>query len=231
MEYIVLRVQVKFDHSLFRWGWLWVGDNICLLWDYLCLLCPRILPVFDVRPKYQHRFFLFMSKISFEGHKQILQKISCGFKTWMEFVRQIMIKLKTSSIRGFLQLPFDALLGVTYANMLVATQWPLKHTPHLSRSVCCGGLEAHWTYLRYAVGQTPAPSASHTNFTESIHKYIVQMRHVLLDITVCGLAGRWRFFLNNHVEVTHSKRAHDPDDAQNGTAQGKCLLVPIPKVL
>ena len=23
---------------LLRWRWLWVGDNLCLLWDYLCLL-------------------------------------------------------------------------------------------------------------------------------------------------------------------------------------------------
>ena len=24
-------------HGLLRCGWLWVGDNLCLLWDYLCL--------------------------------------------------------------------------------------------------------------------------------------------------------------------------------------------------
>ena len=23
-----------------RCGWLWMGDNLCLLWDYLCLLYP-----------------------------------------------------------------------------------------------------------------------------------------------------------------------------------------------
>ena len=38
--YMVLRVQVKFAHSLLKCGWLWVGHNLCLLWDYLCLLCP-----------------------------------------------------------------------------------------------------------------------------------------------------------------------------------------------
>ena len=27
-------------HSLLKCGWLWVGHNLCLLWDYLCLLCP-----------------------------------------------------------------------------------------------------------------------------------------------------------------------------------------------
>ena len=69
----------------------------------------------------------------------------------MGFVGQILIKLKTYFIRGFRQLPFDALLGVGYANMLVATQWPLKRTPHFPGSVWYGGLEAHWTYLRYAL--------------------------------------------------------------------------------
>ena len=93
--------------------------------------------------------FLFMPKISFEGHKQTLQKIPCRFKTWMGFVGQILIKLKTSLIRGFLQLPFDALLGVTCANMLLATQWPLKRTPHVPGFVWYWGLEAHWNYLRY----------------------------------------------------------------------------------
>ena len=110
---------------------------------------PRILPVFAVGPKYQHWSFLFMSKISFQWHKQTLQRIPCRFKTLMGFVEQILIKLKTSLIWGFLQLPFDVLLGVTYANMLVSTQWTLKPTPHLPRSVWYGGLEAHWSYLHY----------------------------------------------------------------------------------
>ena len=40
VEYNVLRVQVKFAHSLLRGGWPWMEDNLCLLWDYLCLLYP-----------------------------------------------------------------------------------------------------------------------------------------------------------------------------------------------
>ena len=38
---MVLRVQVKFPHSLLSCGWLWVRHNICLLWDYLCLPYPE----------------------------------------------------------------------------------------------------------------------------------------------------------------------------------------------
>ena len=40
VEYMVLRVQVKFAHSLLKCSGLWVGHNLCLLWDYLCLLYP-----------------------------------------------------------------------------------------------------------------------------------------------------------------------------------------------
>ena len=108
---MVLRVQVKFAHSLLKCGWLWVGHNLCLLWDYLCLLYPSRLPVFAVEPQYLLQDFLFLSKVSFEGHIQNLQKISCWFKIWMEFVGPKLIKLWTSSISGFLRLPLWWTLG------------------------------------------------------------------------------------------------------------------------
>ena len=76
-------------------------------------------------------------------------KIPCRFKTWMGFVAQILNKSKTPFIRGFFHLSLDILLGVTFANMLVATQWPLKRAPHLPGYVWYGGLAAHWSYLRY----------------------------------------------------------------------------------
>ena len=142
-------VEVNFDHSLFRCCWLWVGDNLCLLWDHLCLLYPQNTSCLCCWAQVPTLIFLFMSKISFEWHKQTIKKIPCRFKTWMGFVEQILIKLKTSFIWGFLQLPFDVLWGVTYANMLVAIQWPMKHAPHLPGSVWYGGLEAHWSYLPY----------------------------------------------------------------------------------
>ena len=76
-------------------------------------------------------------------------KIPCRFKTWMGFVGQILNKSKTPLIRGSLQLSFDVFLGVTYANMLVATQWPLQRTPHLPGYVWYGGMAAHLSYLRH----------------------------------------------------------------------------------
>ena len=54
----------------------------------------------------------------------------------------------------FFSCPFDVLLGVTYSNMLLATQWPIKRSPlltSLSGSVWYGGLKAHWNSVRYGV--------------------------------------------------------------------------------
>ena len=83
----------EFVHSLFRRGWLWVGDNHYLLWDYLCF--ALWLEYFLSLPWGPSTSvdFLFMSKISFEGQKQTLKKNSCRFKTWMGFVGQILMKL------------------------------------------------------------------------------------------------------------------------------------------
>ena len=103
---MVLRVQLKFAHGLLRCGWLWVGQNLCLLWDYLCFA----LSILDflsslLSPSTDIKIFLFLSKVSFEWHIQNLQIISCWFKIWMRFVGPILIKLGTSSIWGFLYMP------------------------------------------------------------------------------------------------------------------------------
>ena len=74
------------------------------------------------------------SKVSFEGHTQNPR----GFKAWMECVGQISIQLGMSSISGFFSCSFDVLIRLTYANMLVATKWPLKRAPHLTCRGLCG---------------------------------------------------------------------------------------------
>ena len=43
----------------------------------------------------------------FEGQNRNLKKKSCRFKTWMEFVSQILMKLKTSSSEGLLMKVFS----------------------------------------------------------------------------------------------------------------------------
>ena len=119
--------QIKFQHSvespsmvdpqwdIWYWGSKWNLHTVC--WSavgcewgttsvyfgitYVCFV-PSRLPVFAVEPQYLLQEFLFLSKVSFEGHIQNLQKISCWFKIWMRFVRPILIKLWTSCIWGFL---------------------------------------------------------------------------------------------------------------------------------
>ena len=82
-------------------GCEWGTTSVYFGITYVCFI-PIRLPVFAVEPQNLLQDFLFLSKVSFEGHKQNLQKISCWFKIWMEFAGPILIKLWMSSIWGFL---------------------------------------------------------------------------------------------------------------------------------
>ena len=81
-------------------GCEWGTTSVYFGITYVCFI-PTRLPVFPVEPQYLLQDFLFLSKVSFEGHIQNLQKISCWFKIWMRFVGPILIKLWTSCIWGF----------------------------------------------------------------------------------------------------------------------------------
>ena len=101
--------------NIWYWGSKWNLHTVC--WSavgcewgttsvyfgitYVCFI-PSRLPVFAVELQYLLQDFLFLAKVSFEGHIQNLQKMSCWFKIWMGFVGPILIKLWTSSIWGFL---------------------------------------------------------------------------------------------------------------------------------
>ena len=82
-------------------GCEWGTTSVYFGITYVCFI-PSRLPVFAVEPQYLLQDFLFLSKVSFEGHIQNLQIISCWFKIWMGFVGPKLIKLWTSSIWGFL---------------------------------------------------------------------------------------------------------------------------------
>ena len=82
-------------------GCEWSTTSVYFGITYVCFV-PSRLPVFAVEPQYLLQDFLFLSKVSFEGHIQNLQKISWWFKIWMRFVRPILIKLWTSCIWCFL---------------------------------------------------------------------------------------------------------------------------------
>ena len=81
-------------------GCVWGTTSVYFGITYVCFI-PSRLPVFAVEPQYLLQDFLFLSKVSFEGHIQNLQKISCWFIIWMRFVGPILIKLWTSCIWGF----------------------------------------------------------------------------------------------------------------------------------
>ena len=81
-------------------GCEWGTTSVYVGITYVCFV-PSRLPVFAVESQYLLQDFLFLSKVSFEGHIQNLQKISCWFKIWMRFVGPILIKLWTSCIWGF----------------------------------------------------------------------------------------------------------------------------------
>ena len=74
---------------------------VCFIFNF-CLLCSHILPVSERNLPVPKPIFRWISKICFEGRNQNLQKKSCRFKTWMEFVCQILMKLKTSSTEDLL---------------------------------------------------------------------------------------------------------------------------------
>ena len=70
-------------YNLYTVGWgavlcEWGTTSVYLMITYVCVI-PSRLPVFAVEPQYRHQDS-FLSKVSFEGHIQNLQKISCWFK-------------------------------------------------------------------------------------------------------------------------------------------------------
>ena len=81
-------------------GCEWGTTSVYFGITFVCFV-PSRLPVFAVEPQYLLQDFLFLSKVSFEGHIQNLQKISCWLKSGMRFVGPILIKLWTSCIWGF----------------------------------------------------------------------------------------------------------------------------------
>ena len=91
-------------------SWLWVGDIRCLLWDYLCLLCPYNTSCLCHSPQYQNRLFYSCQNIIWRTITKSL-KFLCRFKNWMEFVGQVFIKLEMSSNWCFLQFSLWCPLG------------------------------------------------------------------------------------------------------------------------
>ena len=131
--------------NIWYWGSTWNLHTVCwgavgcewgTTYVYFGITYVRFIPsrrlIFAVEPQYRLQDVLFLSKVSFEGHLQNLQKNSCWFKIWMGFVGPILISCERLPFEVFLSCLCEGLWGVTYANMLVTTQWPLKRAAHLT---------------------------------------------------------------------------------------------------
>ena len=114
------------------------------------------LPMFDLSradflsllwsPSTNIKLFYFCQKYRLKDTRKIF-KNSCRFKTWMGFVGQILIKLGTSSIWGFLLLSVWYSLCKHAGGHSVTAEACTPTSPHLPGFVCYGGLKAHWSYL------------------------------------------------------------------------------------
>ena len=72
----------KWNLHTIRWeavGCEWGITSVYFGITYVCFISSR-LPVFAVESQYRHQDFLFWSKVLFEGHIQIFQKIHVGLK-------------------------------------------------------------------------------------------------------------------------------------------------------
>ena len=119
-------------HGLLRCGWLWVGDNLCLLWDYLCLLNPsrRLYFTFVPPPPPSRRlYFTFVPPPPPPCQRYVL------------FYRK--------QPNGNLNVNLNELFMQTCWWPL-GDHWSVHLTSiHLPGCVWYGGLESHWSYLRY----------------------------------------------------------------------------------
>ena len=125
---------------------------VCFVFNF-CLLCSHRLPVSERNLPVPKPFFRWVFKICFEWQNRNLQKKSYRFKTSMDFVSQILIKLKTSSNEGLLMKVFSHSL-----------MWLSKHCSghYVTTQACtliswgclhlrwCGALEDYtlWTQIR-----------------------------------------------------------------------------------
>ena len=123
-----MRLAVSGGQPLFTLGLLLFALSLV---DFLSLLW---IPSTDIE------IFLFLLKVSFEGHIQNLQKISCWFKIWMGFVGPILNQLGISSIWGFPYLPVWCTLRSYLCKHAGDHSVPIKacSSPHLTCLGLCG---------------------------------------------------------------------------------------------
>ena len=109
-------------------GFEWGTTSVNFWIIYVCFI-PRILPVFSVAPKYQHRFFVSVKNI-FWKTKLKSSKKSLRVKSWNGFVGQILIELETSSIWCFPQSRLWCSIGDNFSkHTLYFLSWSIPYSP------------------------------------------------------------------------------------------------------
>ena len=103
----------------------WGTTSVYFGITYVCFV-PRILNVFATI-----RIIFYLPKNIIWRTQTKYSKSSCRLITWMGFVWQILIKLETYLIRGFLQLPLWCPLGNNLSKHTGSHLVTTERTPHL----------------------------------------------------------------------------------------------------
>ena len=117
-----MRLAVSEAQPLFTLGLLMFAFSLV---DFLSLL---LNPSTDIKI-----FYIFVKSIIWRTHSKSSKKL-CWFKILMGFVGPI-LSCERLPFEVLFSCLCDCLLGVTYANMLVTTQWPLERAAHLTSLV------------------------------------------------------------------------------------------------
>ena len=134
---MVLRVQVKFAHSLLKCGWLWVGHTLCLLWDYKFMFALSLVDFLSLllSPSTYFNIFYFCQKYHLKDTYKIFKKFHVGLEFEWGLQDQYWLSCQRLPFEVFFSCLCDGRLGIAYANMLATTQWPLERAAHLTSLV------------------------------------------------------------------------------------------------
>ena len=110
---------------------------------YEAIYHPKLL----MHSQYKTWSFSKCSKYHLNVTTKIIFKKS-HFKTYMGFIRRILIKLEAYCVRHIFHYPGQSSLGSNWCKHIVATGWPLEWTVNEgSRCVFCGFIGSIGTFL------------------------------------------------------------------------------------
>ena len=126
---MVLRVQVKFAHSL-----LSRAQPLFTLGLLMFALSPVDFLSLLLSPSTYFKIFYFCQKCHLKDTYKIFKKIHVGWKfEWGLY--EYWLSCERLPFEVFFSCLCDGPLGIAYANMLATTQWPLERATHLTSLV------------------------------------------------------------------------------------------------